>query len=76
MLRRPLCRGELVWNRRKKVDRGGRTKVRIRRPEADLVRVTDERLRIVSDELWQAVQARRAARAATKPAAAGREAGR
>jgi site-specific DNA recombinase len=50
ILRRPLYRGELVWNRRQKVDRGGRTKVRIRRPDADLIRVTDERLRIVSNE--------------------------
>jgi site-specific DNA recombinase len=68
ILRRELYRGEVVWNRRQKADRGGRTKVRIRRPEADLVRVTDERLRVVSDELWEAVQVRRAARAATKPA--------
>ena len=68
ILRRELYRGEVVWNRRKKTDRGGRTKVRVIRPETDLVRVTDERLRIVDDDLWQRCQARRAELAATKPA--------
>jgi hypothetical protein len=34
------------------------------------VRVTDERLRLVDDDLWQRCQARRAALAATKPAGA------
>jgi site-specific DNA recombinase len=43
ILRRELYRGEVVWNRRKKTDRAGRTKVRVIRPETDLVRVADER---------------------------------
>jgi DNA invertase Pin-like site-specific DNA recombinase len=68
ILRRELYRGEITWNRRKKTDRGGRTKVRVIRPETDLVRVADERLRIVEDDLWQRCQARRVALAATKPA--------
>jgi site-specific DNA recombinase len=68
ILRRELYRGEVVWNRRKKTDRGGRTKVCVIRPETDLVRVADERLRIIDDGLWQRCQARPAALAATKPA--------
>jgi site-specific DNA recombinase len=68
ILRRDLYRGEVVWNRRKKTDRGGRTKVRVIRPETDLVRVADDRVRIVDDDLWRQCQARRAELAATKPA--------
>lgn len=62
MLRRDLYRGVLVWGRREKVYRGG-TKKRIARPECGWTVVEVPELRIVSDELWTAVQGREARRA-------------
>jgi hypothetical protein len=52
LLRRELCRGEIVWNRWKKRDDWGQIGGR-RRPDADVVRVPAKHLR------WQRVQARR-----------------
>ena len=57
VLRRPLYRGEVVWGRTKKRDKWGQ-KNRSARAEGDWVRVDVPHLRIVSEELWQAVQAR------------------
>ena len=58
VLRRPLYRGEVVWGRTKKRDRWGQ-KNRSQRAEEDWVRVDVPHLRIVSERLWQAAQARR-----------------
>jgi hypothetical protein len=57
MVRRDRYRGLLVWGKKKKAYKGG-TKVRVDRPEADWVRIEVPELRIVDDELWNAVRAR------------------
>jgi hypothetical protein len=56
-----------ILGRHRNVDKGGRTRLRSAQPSADWIR-TDAELRIVSDELWTAVQQRR------RPAARGRAA--
>jgi hypothetical protein len=58
ILRRPLYRGEWIWNRTRTVDVGGRTSIQKARPEAEWIRRDAPELRIVSDDLWAAVQAR------------------
>jgi DNA invertase Pin-like site-specific DNA recombinase len=61
LLHRELYRGVLVWNREAKRDAWGRRERRRaqrRRTESDWVRVERPDLRIVSEDLWQAVQAR------------------
>ena len=68
ILARPLYTGLVVWNRRKKTDRGGRTKVRLARPPSEWVTVEVPALRIVDEATWQAVQARRAELSTAKPA--------
>ena len=57
MLHRPLYRGELVWSRSQKVDRGG-TKKRRERPEAAWLRLDAPELRIVPETLWRDAHAR------------------
>jgi hypothetical protein len=57
MIRRPLYKGEIVWNEQQKIDRGG-TKKRRRRDEKDLIRVDAPDLRIITPELWEKVQSR------------------
>lgn len=57
MLRNQRYRGVLIWGRIGKAYRGG-TKVRVRRAASECVRVERPDLRIISDELWNAVQAR------------------
>ena len=57
MLRRELYRGEIVWNRTRKRTSWG-VKRQQNRPPDDWVRRPAAHLQIVSDELWQAVQAR------------------
>jgi len=57
MLRRELYRGEVVWNRTQKVIRRG-SKAQRTRPEAEWLRLEAPELRIVSDQLWHAVQER------------------
>ncbi len=59
MLERELYRGVIVYNRTKKRDSWGR-KRQTSRPMDDWVRVDAPQLRIISDELWQAVRQRRA----------------
>jgi site-specific DNA recombinase len=67
ILCRPLYAGVMVWGARKKTDVGGRTKVRKWRPEAERIRVAVPALRIVPEEVWHAVQARRTHEAKTRP---------
>ena len=57
VLCRELYRGVIVWNRTKKRDEWGR-KHQTPRDSNEWVREPDETLRIVSDELWQAVHDR------------------
>lgn len=47
----------IVWNRSQKVTRGG-TKKQRKRPAGEWLRFDAPELRIISDELWTAVQAR------------------
>jgi len=60
MLRRERYRGKLVWGESEKAYRSG-TKVRLVRPEEKRTAADRPDLRIVSEELWNAVQARIAA---------------
>jgi len=58
MLQRELYRGTVVWDRSQKIVRGGTKRQRIR-PEDQWQRIEASHLRIVSEDLWQAVQTRR-----------------
>lgn len=59
ILRNPIYKGEVTWNKRHGKKRPGTGKrVQKRRPESEWVRVRDESLRIVSDALWNRVQKR------------------
>ncbi|MFO0680495.1 MAG: recombinase family protein [Sandaracinus sp.] len=58
----PRYRGFVPWNRTQKTYRGG-TKVRVKRDPVDWMLVAAPELRIVSDELWAAANARRPGRA-------------
>ena len=64
LLLRPTYRGVVTWNRSQKRDGHGAIKQRPR-PESDWIVRVDESLRIVTDEAWQAVQARFAEHART-----------
>jgi hypothetical protein len=77
ILRRDLYGGVIIWNRTRKVHRGG-TKGQAKRPESDWVRLEAPDLRIVPEALWQAVQARRrrAAESYLRQARTGRLGGR
>jgi len=57
VLYRELYRGVIVWNKTRKRDTWGKLK-QTDRPDQEWVRVEVPRLRVVSDELWQATQAR------------------
>jgi site-specific DNA recombinase len=57
VLLRPLYRGEIVWNQTRKRDAWGQTNRRTR-AAGDWMRIAAPQLRIVSEELWQAAQAR------------------
>jgi len=57
MLYRELYRGVVVWNRSQRIVRGG-TKKQRKRPKDDWLIESAPQFRIVSDELWHAVQAR------------------
>jgi site-specific DNA recombinase len=56
-LRRPIYRGEIVWGQTKQRDQWGIT-ANLPRDESDWIRVPAEALRIVPDDLWNAVQQR------------------
>jgi site-specific DNA recombinase len=51
VLRRPLHRGEVVWNQSRKRDRWGQHRPHAR-PEAEWMRTPAPELRVVSEELW------------------------
>jgi len=53
ILRRELYRGQIVWNKTRRVDRGG-TRIKQERPETEWLTVEAPELRIVSEELWRA----------------------
>jgi DNA invertase Pin-like site-specific DNA recombinase len=58
MLRRELYIGCIVWNKRKYVKKPGTNKrISIMRPENEWVVIDAPQLRIISDELWNRVQA-------------------
>ncbi len=59
MLKRERYRGKLTWGAFRNTDRGGRTKRRVKQPEDSWVTVEAPDLRIVSEELWHSVEARR-----------------
>ena len=61
MLTRERYCGVLVWGKRAKTYRGG-TKVRVARPANEWTRIEVPELRIISDDLWAAVQAKRSRR--------------
>ncbi|WP_170320056.1 recombinase family protein [Polyangium spumosum] len=58
MTERETYIGILTWGRAEKAYRGG-TKVRVPRPEHEWTRVEMPHMRIVDDELWNRVQARK-----------------
>jgi site-specific DNA recombinase len=59
ILGNPIYHGELIWNRSRWVHvPGTRQRKRVARPESEWIRERDERLRIVEEALWQAVQTR------------------
>ena len=55
ILRRPLYKGEIVWDQHEKIVRGG-TKKRRQRNEKDWIRLDAPDLRIISPGLWGTVQ--------------------
>jgi hypothetical protein len=57
ILHRPLYRGEVVWNQRRKRDRWGQKHVEAR-PASEWIRQEAPELRIVSEAEWQAARAR------------------
>jgi site-specific DNA recombinase len=68
ILRRPLYAGRVTWGRARKTDRGGRTRVRVARPQSEWITVEVPTLRLIDEPTWQAVQARRMKMAETQPA--------
>ena len=59
ILTRERYLGSITWGRFRNTDKGGRTRLRVRQPAAQWVTVNVPELRIVSEELWAAAQARR-----------------
>jgi site-specific DNA recombinase len=57
MLYRPLYRGQIVWNKSQKIDRGGTKKQRWRPPE-EWIQLDAPELRIVPADLWDSAHAR------------------
>lgn len=64
MLRRSLYAGVVTWNKSQKITRRG-AKAQRWRPESEWLRREAPELRIVDEELWQRVHARREASAAS-----------
>ncbi len=56
-LRRPLYRGEIVWNQTRKRNAWGQ-RAPAARPASEIMRIPAPPLRIVDDALWEAVRAR------------------
>ena len=57
ILRRPLYRGEVVWNRKRKRDQWG-VKRYLDRPEAEWLQLDAPELRIVPEDLWRTAHRR------------------
>jgi hypothetical protein len=57
-LRRPLYRGEVVWNQTRKRDRWGQKQQQQPRESAEWIRLDRPHLRIVSEHIWRAAHAR------------------
>lgn len=57
ILHRELYQGVVIWNKTQAIHRGGTQKSR-KRPETEWVRIDAPDLRIVSEDVWQAVAAR------------------
>ncbi|MDP2319548.1 MAG: recombinase family protein [Acidobacteriota bacterium] len=57
IVRRTIYRGEITWNKSRKRDRWGQHK-QSARPESEWLSISAPELRIVSEELWNATQAR------------------
>jgi site-specific DNA recombinase len=57
LLYRPLYHGEIVWNKKQKIVRGG-TKARRPRPEAEWLSLAAPDLQIVPSDRWAEVQAK------------------
>ena len=57
ILKRPIYRGELIWNRTRKRDRWGQHDQQPRRPD-EWLRLDAPHLRIVSDDVWCAAHER------------------
>ncbi len=70
VLERPLYRGRVVWNRTRKRDQWGQRRQQAR-PAGEWLEVEAPHLRVVSESLWRAVQARREERRARYLAATG-----
>lgn len=64
IIRRSLYAGRVVWNRSQKITRRG-TKAQRWRPESEWIYRDAPELRIVSEELWRAVEQRRQRAAST-----------
>jgi hypothetical protein len=62
MLRRRRYRGEIVWGKTTHTDKHGRAGVRLERPEKGWIALSAPDLRIVDDQLWEAVEKRLKAR--------------
>jgi site-specific DNA recombinase len=57
LLRRPVYRGQVVWNQTRKRDRWGR-KVTSAKSPAEWITIDAPELRIISEDLWRSVQQR------------------
>jgi DNA invertase Pin-like site-specific DNA recombinase len=57
ILLRPLYRGEIVYNRTQKISKAG-TKMQRKRPESDWHRLNVPDLRVIAEDLWEAVRRR------------------
>ena len=57
LLLNPLYRGQIIWGRIRKRDSWGLKKY-LDRPESEWVKLDAEHLRIISDELWHAMERR------------------
>ncbi|MBI5315042.1 MAG: recombinase family protein [Nitrospirae bacterium] len=57
MLRRPLYRGQIVWNQSQAIHRNG-TQTSRKRPKAEWITLDAPDLRIVPEHLWERVQAK------------------
>jgi site-specific DNA recombinase len=76
VLTRKTYRGEIIWNKTRKKNAWGKRAV-TDRPASEWITTTDERMRIIDEELWQRVAARRSeAEGKTLRFASGRISGR